>query len=44
MKLSKAYIYLNNVTERKQCIPFRKFNGGVGRTQQAGEFRTTQGE
>lgn len=43
MKLSKAYIYLGNVQERKQCIPFRRFNGGVGRTQQAGEFKTTQG-
>jgi large subunit ribosomal protein L17e len=43
MKLSKAYAYLNNVKEHKQCIPFRKFNGGVGRTAQAKEFGTTQG-
>lgn len=44
MKLSKAYAYLANVQEHKQCIPFRRFNGGVGRTQQASEFKTTQGE
>ncbi|KAG1221543.1 hypothetical protein G6F68_020896 [Rhizopus microsporus] len=43
MKLSKAYAYINNVKEHKQCIPFRKFNGGVGRTAQAKEFGTTQG-
>ncbi|PWN92502.1 putative RPL17A-ribosomal protein L17.e [Acaromyces ingoldii] len=43
MKLQKAFAYLQNVQERKQCIPFRRFNGGVGRTQQASEFKTTQG-
>jgi large subunit ribosomal protein L17e len=43
MKLSKAYAYLNNVTEHKQIIPFRRFNGGVGRASQAKEFGTTQG-
>ncbi|KAG0165130.1 60S ribosomal protein L17 [Apophysomyces sp. BC1034] len=42
LKLSKAYAYLNNVTEHKQAIPFRRFNGGVGRTAQAKEFGTTQ--
>lgn len=44
MKLQKAYAYLGNVVEKKQCIPFRRFNGGVGRTQQAKEFKTTQGK
>ena len=43
MKLSKAYSYLQNVTEHKQVIPFRHFNGGVGRTAQAKEFKATQG-
>ncbi|CEP07135.1 hypothetical protein [Parasitella parasitica] len=43
LKLSKAYAYLNNVTEHKQVIPFRRFNGGVGRASQAKEFGTTQG-
>ncbi|KAE8248940.1 hypothetical protein A4X13_0g5410 [Tilletia indica] len=43
LKVQKAYAYLGNVTEHKQCIPFRRYNGGVGRTQQAKEFKTTQG-
>lgn len=43
-KLAKAYGYLEQVQERKQCIPFRRFNGGVGRTPQASAFGTTQGE
>ena len=44
MKLQKAYTYLQDVTEKKACIPFRRFNGGVGRTPQAQIFKTTQGE
>lgn len=44
MKLQKAFAYLANVQEKKQCIPFRRFNGGVGRTPQAKEFKTTQGK
>lgn len=43
MKLSKAYTYLADVQEHKQCVPFRRFNGGVGRTAQAKAFKTTQG-
>ncbi|KDQ62312.1 hypothetical protein JAAARDRAFT_30209 [Jaapia argillacea MUCL 33604] len=43
MKLTKAYSYLGNVQEHKQCIPFRRFAGGVGRTGQAKQFKTTQG-
>lgn len=43
MPLQKALIYLDNVTEHKQIIPFRRFNGGVGRHAQAKEFKTTQG-
>ncbi|KAI9490903.1 50S ribosomal protein L22, partial [Zychaea mexicana] len=43
LKLSKAYSYLQNVNEHKQVIPFRHFNGGVGRTAQAKEFKATQG-
>merc|ERR1711964_800113 len=43
MKLTKAYAYLADVQEHKQCIPFRRFNGGVGRTGQAKPFKTTQG-
>lgn len=44
LTLKKAYTYLGNVTEHKQCIPFRRFAGAVGRTAQAKEFKTTKGE
>jgi len=40
MKLTKAISYLNNVREHKQAIPFRRFNGGIGRTAQGKEFGT----
>jgi len=43
MKLAKAYTYLGDVQEHKQCIPFRRFNGGVGRTGQAKQFKAVQG-
>ncbi|KAG5463667.1 MAG: putative 60S ribosomal protein L17, partial [Olpidium bornovanus] len=43
MKLSKALSYLADVKEHKQCVPFRRFAGGVGRTAQAKAFKTTRG-
>ncbi|KAI6030542.1 ribosomal protein L22/L17 [Pisolithus orientalis] len=43
MRLTKAYTYLGNVLEHNQTIPFRRFSGGVGRTAQAKQFKTTQG-
>ena len=43
MSLLKAQTYLENVVEKKQCIPFRKFKGCISRTPQAMEFKTTQG-
>jgi len=43
MKLSKAYAYLGDVQEKKQCIPFRRFDGSIGRTGQAKQFKTTKG-
>lgn len=43
MNLQKALVYLDNVAEKRQIIPFRRFNGGVGRHAQAKEFKTTQG-
>lgn len=43
MKLTKAIKYLNDVKDRKQCVPFRRFNGGVGRCAQAKFWGTTQG-
>ncbi|XP_018576060.1 60S ribosomal protein L17 [Anoplophora glabripennis] len=43
MPLKRAVAYLKNVTAMKECIPFRRFNGGVGRCAQAKQFGTTQG-
>jgi large subunit ribosomal protein L17e len=43
MKLNKALAYLGDVKEFKRAIPFRRFNGGVGRTSQASVFKVTQG-
>lgn len=43
LPLRRAVRYLKNVTEQKECIPFRRFNGGVGRCAQAKQFGTTQG-
>jgi large subunit ribosomal protein L17e len=43
LKLPKAYAYLSNVSEHNQVIPFRRFNGGVGRASQAKQFKATQG-
>jgi len=35
MNLKSAQTYLEAVMEKKQCIPFRRYIGGVGRTPQA---------
>lgn len=43
MPLKRAVAYLKNVIAMKECIPFRRFNGGVGRCAQAKQFGTTQG-
>jgi len=43
LELEKAKTYLQNVLEHKQCIPFRRFTGCIGRTAQAKEFKHTQG-
>lgn len=43
LKLTKAFNYLGDVKEHKQVIPFRRFNGGVGRASQAKQFGATQG-
>ncbi|RKP23677.1 ribosomal protein L22/L17 [Syncephalis pseudoplumigaleata] len=43
MKLQKAITYLNDVQEHKQAVPFRRFNGGVGRCAQVKAFKATQG-
>lgn len=43
MHLRRAVKYLKNVVEHKECVPFRRFTGGVGRCAQAKHHKTTQG-
>merc|ERR1719262_667563 len=43
MNLRTAQQYLEDVCEKKRCIPFRKYKGCIGRTPQAKEFKLTQG-
>ncbi|KAI9159574.1 60S ribosomal protein L17B [Blastocladiella emersonii ATCC 22665] len=42
MQLHKAVQFLEDVKAHKRAVPFRRFNGGVGRTAQAKEWNTTQ--
>jgi large subunit ribosomal protein L17e len=42
-KLRDAQRYLADVIEQKQCVPFHRFNSGIGRTAQAKAFKHTQG-
>jgi len=34
MQLQRAVKYLENVREKKEAIPFRRYNGSMGRTGQ----------
>ncbi|CAD7671958.1 unnamed protein product [Nyctereutes procyonoides] len=43
MHIRKATKYLKDVTLQKQCMPFRCYNGGVGRCAQAKQWGWTQG-
>ncbi|XP_035297360.1 60S ribosomal protein L17-like [Cricetulus griseus] len=43
MHIQKATKYLKDVTLKKQCAPFRRYNGGVGRCAQAKQWGWTQG-
>eukprot|EP00746_Dinoflagellata_sp_MGD_P138103 gnl/MRDRNA2_/MRDRNA2_71820_c0_seq1.p1 gnl/MRDRNA2_/MRDRNA2_71820_c0~~gnl/MRDRNA2_/MRDRNA2_71820_c0_seq1.p1 ORF type:complete len:184 (+),score=50.23 gnl/MRDRNA2_/MRDRNA2_71820_c0_seq1:74-625(+) len=43
MNLRNAQKYLEAVCEKKQCIPFRKYKGCIGRTPQAKAFKMSQG-
>ena len=43
MQLSKAFDYLTAVLDHKRCIPFLRFNGSIGRTGQAKEWKTDRG-
>ncbi|KAG7880000.1 hypothetical protein KL905_001493 [Ogataea polymorpha] len=41
-KLEKAKQYLDQVLDHKRAIPFRRFNGSIGRTAQGKEFGVTK--
>jgi large subunit ribosomal protein L17e len=43
LKLKRAVKYLEDVLEHKDCIPYRRFTGHVGRTTQAKLHGVTQG-
>eukprot|EP00929_Paragymnodinium_shiwhaense_P083374 TRINITY_DN443_c0_g1_i17.p2 TRINITY_DN443_c0_g1~~TRINITY_DN443_c0_g1_i17.p2 ORF type:complete len:186 (+),score=65.24 TRINITY_DN443_c0_g1_i17:66-623(+) len=43
MQLKAAQKYLQDVVEKKQCIPYRKYTGCAGRTPQAKAFKMSQG-
>lgn len=43
MPLRRAQRFLKNVMEKKECVPFRRFNGGVGRCAQAKQWGTSIG-
>jgi len=43
MHLRYGIKYLKDVIAQKRCVPFRVYNGHVGRTGQAKEFGTSQG-
>merc|ERR1711959_805904 len=44
MDLKKAQSYLQHVIEHKEAVPFRRFCGGVGRTAQAKNAGSTNGQ
>merc|ERR1712060_636836 len=41
--LRNAQTYLEDVCEKRQCVPFRKYMGCIGRTPQAKAFKMSQG-
>merc|ERR1719443_2828955 len=43
MNLQNARKYLEDVLEKKQCIPYRVYKGCIGRTPQAKQFKLSQG-
>ena len=43
MPLRRATRYLKNVVNKKEIVPFKRFNGGVGRKAQAAVFKVSQG-
>uniref|UniRef100_A0A4W3IQC7 Large ribosomal subunit protein uL22 n=1 Tax=Callorhinchus milii TaxID=7868 RepID=A0A4W3IQC7_CALMI len=43
MHIRKATKFLKDVVIQRQCVPFRRYNGGVGRCAQAKAWNWTQG-
>lgn len=43
MSLRRAQRYLKNVIGKKEIVPFRRFNGAVGRKAQCKAFKCVQG-
>lgn len=43
MPLRRAQRFLKNVILQKEIVPFRRFNGGVGRKSQCKAWKTSQG-
>ncbi|KAJ8942040.1 hypothetical protein NQ318_002794 [Aromia moschata] len=43
MTMKRANAYLKNVLMHKECVPFRRFKGGVGKCSQAKQFKTMTG-
>ncbi|XP_051046297.1 60S ribosomal protein L17-like [Phodopus roborovskii] len=43
MHIRKATKYLHDITLKKQCRPFQRYNGGVGRCAQVKQWGWTQG-
>merc|ERR1719242_346900 len=43
MNLRKAQRYLKDVVEHKRCVPFLRYNRGVGRCAQAKQFAAAPG-
>jgi len=43
LPLRRAQRYLKNVLGKKEIVPFRRYNGGVGRKAQAKAFHVSQG-
>lgn len=41
MSVKRAQAYLKNVIARTECVPFKKFRGGIGKCAQAKQFKTT---
>ena len=43
MTIPLALQYMEDVIAHRRCIPYRRFNGSMGRTAQAKEFKMVQG-